>query len=797
MSTTAIDARCDYVQKTDACAGGGYLQWTTYVYCDDDEVGNWFIVAEGVIFLLFLFLMLSTSADDFFCPNISTIVNKLCISENLAGVTFMAFGNGAPDVFTSLASVVTSPTPRADLALGGLLGGALFVTLIVLSGVVLVRPFKAAIFSSLRDLTFFLITMGLILLFFLLSDKVEIWQPLLFIGVYAFYVLTVLTTEYVKKRKRRRAEEDARAAAPEITVTLDGETMDTELKVMHRLDALRKSATSISRRSVVISSFTGNAHEIVIEDSEEDGSNDFIISQQETRDKRRHKPSINHIILTGTKGVVSNILGYFAPEFEDEEPSRFQRVKTYFLWPITTLFKLTVPLSAAEWSKPVAILLSILSPQAFLFNTQLLRITPVEGGPGVHAYAPIVSVMLIVLILLTTTMDQEPRFYKIIFSLAGFVMSVSWMYCIANEVVGAVSMIGVVTGIDQAILGLTVISWANCVGDLVSDSSVARQGFPRMAMAAASGGPLFNVLIGFGLPFTIATIKGGDAGVPISMNSTSLIMIVFMFISLLFTAANLILFRGHLKRAYGIILIVTYSLTTTIVSCLSNTMLIYVLAVTHLAHVMIRLYTSYPSWLSGFRQNPWRNWLVSTFVAGVIFVGGILLCCFMGLLPNEQSRAAFAPVLHEVYNIDLFAPNKPGYLGIIYWTLNDKGEKEWIPWEVFTICCVIVLFFTAALIIIFCILRIVLELSDSRTIIPTITSYMPLAMIFLVPLTGISLDGFGTVLIMSTALFPMLDPYIVIFLISGYRKAFVRILQNLRLPISEAESSVQVTPQMN
>lgn len=107
----------------------------------------------------------------------------------------------------------------------------------------------------------------------------------MFIGVYALYVLTVLTTEYVKKRKRRRAEEEARAAgtfinesinkqfgnsfqnnplkmisAPAITVTLDGETPETELNVMDRLDALRKSATSISRRSVVISSFTGNAH---------------------------------------------------------------------------------------------------------------------------------------------------------------------------------------------------------------------------------------------------------------------------------------------------------------------------------------------------------------------------------------------------------------------------------------------------------------------------------------------------------------------------------------------------------
>ncbi|GMS92038.1 hypothetical protein PENTCL1PPCAC_14214, partial [Pristionchus entomophagus] len=154
-------------------------------------------------------------------------------------------------------------------------------------------------------------------------------------------------------------------------------------------------------------------------------------------------------------------------------------------------------------------------------------------------------------------MDQEPRFYKIICSLAGFVMSVSWMYCISNEVVGAVPMVGVITGIDQTILGLTVVYWANCVGDLVSDSSVARQGFPRMGMAAATGGSTSNVLIGVGLPFTIATIKGGGS-VPISLAGTSVIMFTFMFVSLIFTAANLIIFRGHLKRVYGIILIVVY-----------------------------------------------------------------------------------------------------------------------------------------------------------------------------------------------------------------------------------------------
>ncbi|GMR45847.1 hypothetical protein PMAYCL1PPCAC_16042, partial [Pristionchus mayeri] len=548
--------RCDYVLSSEACGGGGYLQWTSYVYCCEDDVGKWLIVAAGVIFLFILFLMLSTSADDFFCPNISTIVNKLAISENLAGVTFLAFGNGAPDVFTSLASVVTSPLPRADLALGGLLGGAIFVTLIVLSGVVLMRPFKAAVFSSLRDLGFFLFSMCFILLFFLVSDEVQLWQPLGCLGIYAVYVLTVVTTEIIKKHARRREEDTAArknscVGSPQLSTTTT-----TGLRPLKRTDALRTS--NVSRRSVVISSFSGNAHELVIEDSCEDADEELEATGGGFIDTH-HESAQNHKrLISATKGVVANLLAYYAPQFEEEEPSRFQRVKTYILWPIVTIFKLTVPLSTVDWCRPAAIVLAVLSPLMFIVNTQLIYTKPVEGGPGLYAYSPIVSIPLIAFILLATSAEKEPRFYKISFSLLGFVMSVSWMYAISNEVVDAVTMIGVVTGIDQAILGLTVIAWANCVGDLVSDSSVARQGFPRMGMAAATGGPLFNVLIGFGLPFTIAKIKGDTVPFQLSLEGSSLVMVTFMFISLIFTSVNLIIFRGHFRRIYGFLLIAIY-----------------------------------------------------------------------------------------------------------------------------------------------------------------------------------------------------------------------------------------------
>uniref|UniRef100_A0A914CW45 Sodium/calcium exchanger membrane region domain-containing protein n=1 Tax=Acrobeloides nanus TaxID=290746 RepID=A0A914CW45_9BILA len=107
-----------------------------------------------------------------------------------------------------------------------------------------------------------------------------------------------------------------------------------------------------------------------------------------------------------------------------------------------------------------------------------------------------------------TTFTHEPRFYKPVAAYVGFVLSVAWIYVIANEVVDVVSMIGVMAGVSHELLGLTILAWANSIGDMVADFSVARQGFPRMAISAAIGGPLFNLMIGFGVSFFIAKAQG-------------------------------------------------------------------------------------------------------------------------------------------------------------------------------------------------------------------------------------------------------------------------------------------------
>ena len=89
----------------------------------------------------------------------------------------MAFGNGAPDIFGSIASVLSSPAPKAGLALGELLGAGIFVTTMVMATIILTKPFEAERFAPIRDIAFYLVALGWILFVFLHKNHVEVFEP--------------------------------------------------------------------------------------------------------------------------------------------------------------------------------------------------------------------------------------------------------------------------------------------------------------------------------------------------------------------------------------------------------------------------------------------------------------------------------------------------------------------------------------------------------------------------------------------------------------------------------------------
>uniref|UniRef100_A0AC35GMY8 Sodium/calcium exchanger membrane region domain-containing protein n=1 Tax=Panagrolaimus sp. PS1159 TaxID=55785 RepID=A0AC35GMY8_9BILA len=101
--------------------------------------------------------------------------------------------------------MVNTNNPKAGLAIGTMLGGGAFVTMIVFGTVILVKPFKIAKFATIRDLGIYIIGIGWIAFIMLFDTKMYFWQPLVFLILYLIYVAIIVfekfIREFIEKRK--------------------------------------------------------------------------------------------------------------------------------------------------------------------------------------------------------------------------------------------------------------------------------------------------------------------------------------------------------------------------------------------------------------------------------------------------------------------------------------------------------------------------------------------------------------------------------------------------------------------
>ena len=195
---------CLFVRENCPDEEAGLISYLQLYYCKLPKAKP----VAFVILVLWLSLLFSTigiAASDFFCINLSTIASILGMSESMAGVTFLAFGNGSPDVFSTFAAMKSH---SGSLAIGELIGAAGFITAIVAGSMALVRPFKVARKSFVRDVGFFIVAASFSMVF-LGDGYLHVWECAVMVGFYLFYVATVVVWHWYLshrgKRKRREA----------------------------------------------------------------------------------------------------------------------------------------------------------------------------------------------------------------------------------------------------------------------------------------------------------------------------------------------------------------------------------------------------------------------------------------------------------------------------------------------------------------------------------------------------------------------------------------------------------------
>ncbi|KAE8721161.1 Sodium/calcium exchanger family protein isoform 2 [Hibiscus syriacus] len=130
-------------------------------------------------------------SSEYFCCSLESLSCLLKLSPTLAGVTLLSLGNGAPAVFSSLVSFMDSETQ--DVALNTVLGGALFVTCVVVGTISIsvqqkrVRINKPAF---VRDVCYLLLVLSSLTLI-LVYGKINLWGSLAFSLMYIIYVILV------------------------------------------------------------------------------------------------------------------------------------------------------------------------------------------------------------------------------------------------------------------------------------------------------------------------------------------------------------------------------------------------------------------------------------------------------------------------------------------------------------------------------------------------------------------------------------------------------------------------------
>eukprot|EP00977_Amphora_coffeiformis_P024827 scaffold17307_cov170-Amphora_coffeaeformis.AAC.4 len=189
----AGDAQCAFART---CNSGEGI-WAPFVFCSSWMSRQFLMVLLSpavVLWLVLLFRMLGSTAEDYFSPALEMFALKLQLPPRFAGVSLLALGNGAADVSATVSAITADPEHGYKLALGALTGAAMVIGAVVSALVVLVAEGLPCRGALVRDVA----ALGLSVLVVwheLASGVVTPETVTLFLAMYVVFVMLVLLAD--------------------------------------------------------------------------------------------------------------------------------------------------------------------------------------------------------------------------------------------------------------------------------------------------------------------------------------------------------------------------------------------------------------------------------------------------------------------------------------------------------------------------------------------------------------------------------------------------------------------------
>ncbi|CAL8331070.1 unnamed protein product [Merluccius merluccius] len=545
----------DEGQEPKNCTAPALHEFPTDLFTNRERTEG--AVALHVLCTIYMFCALALVCDDYFVPSLEKICERLQLSEDVAGATFMAAGSSAPELFTSVIGVFIT---KGDVGVGTIVGSAVFNILCIIGvcGIFAGQAVRLSHWTLLRDSIYYTFSI-VALIAFIYDEKVCWWESLVLVLMYMVYILIMKFNGRARRYFDRRKKGSANLT--------NGLTGSTDLEDNVSCDAtavLLKKSTYPCKPSVLMVdellsayphqlSFSEAGMRIMITDHFSPRTRLTMASRMLINERQR--------LINTTETRVNRITNG-----DSDSAARAQERRG-----------LENGMGGAERGLNGRCRVQGVEPADETENgnedndnNENDEEGEGEGGPdgplvpfsipaGVCNKLKWLAMWPLCLLLFFTVPNCSKRPWEKWFMVSFFTATV-WIAGLSYIMVWMVTVIGYTLGIPDVIMGITFLAAGTSVPDCMASLIVARQGLGDMAISNSIGSNVFDILVGLGLPWALQTLCI-DYGSNVQLNSRGLIFSVVLLLGSVFlTVVGVHLNKWTLDRRLGLACLLMYSI---------------------------------------------------------------------------------------------------------------------------------------------------------------------------------------------------------------------------------------------
>uniref|UniRef100_A0AAR2JYT4 Sodium/calcium exchanger membrane region domain-containing protein n=1 Tax=Pygocentrus nattereri TaxID=42514 RepID=A0AAR2JYT4_PYGNA len=502
---------------------------------------------------MYMFYALAVVCDDYFVPSLEKICERLHLSEDVAGATFMAAGSSAPELFTSVIGVFIT---KGDVGVGTIVGSAVFNILCIIGvcGIFAGHAVRLSYWTLMRDSTYYTISVTTLIV----VSRGSRYESLVLILMYLVYILIMKcnsrVVHYIERRKRKKNSSNLGNGTASNTDLDDG--CDATAVLLKKANFHRKpsvlmvdellsayphqlSFSEAGMRIMITSHFSPRtrltmASRMLITERQRLINSRFSNGDSEVTVKIPGRRGVENGLVSVERGLNGRRGGHH----DDDRGGADAGTDTE---------------NENEDNENNE-------------NDGEEEEEDDNEGPFVPFHCPekklhvlkwLIAWPLSLLLFFTVPNCATPRWER--WFMVTFISSTLWIAGLSYIMVWMVTVIGFTLGIPDVIMGITFLAAGTSVPDCMASLIVARQGLGDMAVSNSIGSNVFDILVGLGLPWALQTLAI-DYGSTIHLNSRGLIFSVGLLLASVFlTVLGVHLNKWTLDKRLGFMCLLMYA----------------------------------------------------------------------------------------------------------------------------------------------------------------------------------------------------------------------------------------------